>query len=70
MICKDPKKAIWFGDYELHDIIDKLNTFNSLESRIKLLESRLRLLEDNAFSDRARIGMLENKIEALGKESK
>ena len=63
MICKDPKKAIWFGDYELHDIIDKLNTFNSLESRIKLLE-------DNAFSDRARIGMLENKIEALGKESK
>ena len=31
------------------------------------VESRIKLLEDNAFADRARIGVLENKIEELEK---
>lgn len=34
------------------------------------VERRIKFLEDNAFSDRARIGILENKIEALEKDSK
>jgi hypothetical protein len=32
------------------------------------VESRIKFLEDNAFSDRARIGVLENKIEQLDKK--
>jgi len=35
------------------------------EEIIKFLENKIKFLEDNAFSDRARIGVLENKIEEL-----
>lgn len=38
------------------------------ETEIQTLERRIKFLEDNAFSDRARIGELENKLKCLSEE--
>ena len=46
-------------------IFDKLL---QIGKRVTCLESRIKLLEDNAFSDRAKIGVLENKVEELTNE--
>jgi hypothetical protein len=35
---------------------------------ISYFETKIKLLEDNAFSDRARIGMLENELEQYKKQ--
>ena len=52
--------VFWFGKHKLEDIIDKCN-------KVMELEARINFLEENAFSDRATIGLLVNKIESLTK---
>ena len=48
-------------------IFDKLL---QIGKRVTCLELRIKFLEDNAFSDRAKIGVLENKVEELIDEIK
>lgn len=41
-----------------------------MQNKINELERRIKFLEDNAFSARAKIGVLENKVEELIDEIK
>lgn len=59
MLRKSYDNELIFSDdiERIHSLSDFLNDF----------DRRIKPLEDNAFSDRARIGVLENKVEELEK---
>lgn len=64
------KFFIWKDTIGIREnIFDKLlkigKRITCIEGYNRSIESRIKLLEDKAFSDRARIGVLENKIESI-----
>lgn len=57
-------------DLVTKDFDDPIIGFEVTKDNIKTvcyLEAKIKFLEDNAFSDRAKIGVLENKVEELEK---